>query len=50
MGVPVRLWMMGVKPANIIYFVVIAGADMFRPLEEIASLSLGDVSSIETNI
>lgn len=45
----VTLWLMGGKLANIIYFVVIVGANMFRPLEEIVSLSLREICSIETN-
>ena len=49
MGVPVTLWMVGKKPATVLSFIVTAGAYMFRPLEDIASLSLWDLSSIETN-
>ena len=45
-GVIVTLWMMVRTPANIVSFVVIVGANMFRPLEEIASSSLGDLSKL----
>ena len=49
MGVPVILWMMGRNPAVIISFDMIVDTDMVRPLEEILSPSLEDLSSIETN-
>ena len=48
MGVPVTLWMIGRKLASIVSFVVIVGVSILGPLEEMASLSLGDLSSSET--
>ena len=38
-SVPAMLWMVGGNPAVIVSFDVIMGADMMRPLEEIALVS-----------
>ena len=49
MGTPVMLWMASGNPAVIVSFDIIVGVDMVRPLKEILSPSLEDLSSIETN-
>ena len=41
-------WMTSGRPATIVSVVVIARVVMFRPLEEIVSLSMEDLSYIET--
>ena len=48
-GVPVTLWMMDERLAAIILFGIIIDVEIFHPLEEMASLSLEDLSSSETN-
>ena len=49
MGVRVMLWMVGVNPAVIVSFDTIIVVDTMRPLEEMLSLFLEDLSSIEAN-
>ena len=48
-GVLVVLWTIGGTPVDIIHVGMMVSTEIYRPFKEIVSLTLEDLSSIETN-